>query len=193
MGCKLASHERVAAILGFWFGDRDEARKEWYAADPAFDAALRARFLVDEAAAAAGRLDPWMAERDPCLALILLLDQVPRNIHRGTPTAFASDARARAVADHAIARGFDQALSPVRRAFVYLPFMHSEALADQERCVALHAAMEPDGGPDSGLDFARRHRAIIARFGRFPHRNAILGRQSKEEETAFLAEPESGF
>ncbi|HZT52678.1 MAG TPA: DUF924 family protein [Stellaceae bacterium] len=189
---------RVRALLDFWFGapgtpEHDAPREVWFKADPAFDAALATQFGEDHRRAAAGGCDHWLGARDPALALVLLLDQLPRNLHRGRPEAFACDARARASARQAIARGFDKELSPVRRSFLYLPFEHSEDLADQELSLALYAAMPPNPKHASNLDFARRHHAIIARFGRFPHRNRALGRVSTPEEEAFLREPGSSF
>lgn len=189
---------KAAALLDFWFGapdtpEHDEARKVWFTVDPDFDAALRERFLADQQRAAAGGYDGWASERDSCLALILLLDQLPRNLYRGTPQAFASDAKARATARHAVAQGFDRALPPVRRAFVYLPFEHSEDLGDQTQAVRLFAALPPGKEADEQLWYARRHYEIIARFGRFPHRNRVLGRASTAEEETFLKEPNSSF
>jgi uncharacterized protein (DUF924 family) len=189
---------RAEALLDFWFGapgtpEHDRPREIWFTVDPAFDADLRERFLEDQQRAAAGRYDGWASERDPCLALILLLDQLPRNLYRGTPQAFASDAKARATARQAVARGLDRTLPPVRRSFVYLPFEHSEDLADQAQAVRLFAAMPPDKDTDEQLWYARRHYEIIARFGRFPHRNRVLGRVSTPEEEAFLKEPKSSF
>lgn len=181
-------------VLQFWFGLRDAAsapvqRPEWFRVDGAFDAACAKDFRDASARAAAGELDALAATAHGALALVLLLDQLPRNIHRGRPQAFAADGRARAVAAAAIDQNFDQAFVPVQRQFFYLPFEHSEDLADQERAVALFRALaEPEL-----LQWAERHRNVIARFGRFPHRNAILGRQSSAEELAFLERPGSSF
>jgi uncharacterized protein (DUF924 family) len=189
---------RVRALLDFWFGapgtpDCDAPRKIWFKADPAFDAALGAHFLDDHRRAAAGACAHWLDACGPALALVLLLDQLPRNLHRGRAEAFACDPLARPAARQAIARGFDRLVPPVRRNFFYLPFEHSEVLADQEMSLALYTAMPPGPHYDSNLDFARRHHAIIARFGRFPHRNRALGRPSTPEEEAFLNEPGSSF
>jgi uncharacterized protein (DUF924 family) len=189
---------RAAALLDFWFGppgarERDRPRPLWFAAPPGFDAALRRRFARDHARAAAGRYRHWRVAPETCLALVLLLDQLPRNLHRGTPRAYGGDAPARAVARHALHRGFDRRVAPVRRWFFYLPFMHSEELADQELCVALHRRLPPSADHARALAAARQHRDIIARFGRFPHRNRALGRASTEEEEAFLKEPGSSF
>ncbi|HUZ71912.1 MAG TPA: DUF924 family protein [Stellaceae bacterium] len=189
---------RVAALLAFWFGapgspEHDTWRAIWFKADAAFDAALGARFGEDRRRAAAGQCDHWGAECDAALALLLLLDQLPRNLYRGQAAAFATDAKARAAARAALARGFDQALPPVRRVFLYLPFEHSEDLADQDHALALFTAMPPGPRYEHELDYARRHHAIIARFGRFPHRNRALGRVSTAEEEDFLKQPGSSF
>lgn len=185
---------RARALLDFWFGPAGSAggkRDIWFEPDPHFDAALRERFLDDQQRAAAGEYDDWLAAPETALALVLLLDQLPRNIYRGTPAAYASDAQARRAARAALARGHDRRLAPVERLFLYLPFEHSEDLADQALSVRLLAALR-GLDPDTGR-YAERHREIIARFGRFPHRNAILGRASTPEEEAFLEEPDSAF
>jgi uncharacterized protein (DUF924 family) len=137
-----------------------------------------------------GDFDHWRETAAGCVALCILLDQAPRNLFRGDPRSFASDAAARAVTRHALARGLDRDLPQEQRAFLYLPLEHSENLADQEACVRLFAGL--DENPD-GLDYAVRHRDIIARFGRFPHRNAVLGRTSTPEETEFLTQAGSSF
>jgi uncharacterized protein (DUF924 family) len=190
--------ERARALLDFWFGPegdpgRDQRRQIWFKSTEEFDSAVRDNFLADHAAAAAGGLRDWEDAALSALARILLLDRVPRNVFRGSPRAYASDALARAAAERALARGFDRAVPPVWRIFFYLPFEHSEALADQERGLALFAALPRDPDRPEALGEVRRHHEIIARFGRFPHRNAILGRASTPEEIAFLAEPHSSF
>jgi uncharacterized protein (DUF924 family) len=188
----------IAGLLDFWFGapgspGYGERRKVWFEKDAAFDAAIRERFLTLYEAAAAGALEAWHETPEGCLALCLLLDQVPRNLFRNDPRAFATDAAARDVARYALDRGFDQALLPVQRCFFYLPFEHSEDLADQDRCVALFAALpEADWKPRT-VDYAERHRDVIRRYGRFPHRNAALGRQSTTAEQDYLAQPDAGF
>ena len=174
-----------ADVVAFWFAP--EIQPLWFDATPAFDEALRARFLVTYQAAAAGQLRDWETTAEGALALVIVLDQFPLNMFRGEPESFATEAAARAVADRAIGRQFDQALPPERRPFLYLPFMHGETLADQERSVRLYE--QP--GLEESLRFARHHRALIQRFGRFPHRNAILGRPSTPEELAYLASPEA--
>ena len=175
----LASAE---SIVGFW---REGGPRRWFARNDAFDAAIRERFEPTRAAAARGALDGWRNHALGALALILVLDQFPRNLFRGSPKAFATDALARGVAREAIGRGFDQSTSPDLRLFFYLPLSHSESLDDQDLAMRLTEALEAAGGPDAGS--AREHRDIIRRFGRFPHRNATLGRASTAEELAFLA------
>jgi uncharacterized protein (DUF924 family) len=171
----------------------------WFRRSAAFDAELRARFARDWAAAGAGTLESWCATPQGAVALVLLLDQLPRNLCRGRGSAFAHDPLARRVASEAIARGFDAALPAVERVFLYLPFEHSEDFADQERSVALYEAIpeSPPGYPralkETIVFFARRHHEIVARFGRFPHRNAALGRPTTAEEAAFLTEAHSSF
>jgi uncharacterized protein (DUF924 family) len=176
-------------VLGFWFGGDAEygvAHKRWFQKDPAFDAEVRRRFLALHAELA--RNGEWLGAPGECLARIIVLDQFPRNMFRGTPRAFASDALALAAARHAIATGYDRGWLRVEKIFAYLPFEHSETLADQERACEL---MRPLG--EEQYDYALRHKAIIERFGRFPHRNAILGRASTAEEVEFLKLPGSGF
>jgi uncharacterized protein (DUF924 family) len=190
--------QEATALIDFWFGaprspSRFQQRPVWFKPDPAFDAQLRAQFGALRERAAAGGCAEWMLEAEPCLALILRLDQLPRNLFRGSAQAFATDAQARAAARAALARGFDRSLPAAWRQFIYLPFEHSEELADQELSVKLAAALARDPGFAETLDYAERHRAIIARFGRFPHRNAALGRKSTAEEEAFLKEPNSSF
>ena len=177
----------IERIIGYWFADGQKER--WFAADPDLDADLRARFLPLVERAAAGELAAWAASADGSLALCLLLDQFPRNIWRGTPRAYASDPLARDVARAALEAGQDLAVAVERRPFFYLPFEHSEDLSDQELCLSLMAGL----GDPTMVDYARRHREIIARFGRFPHRNAVLGRPSTPEENDFLQQPGSSF
>lgn len=167
-------------LLQFW---RDAGPRQWFARDDAFDAGFRDRFLATHEAAAGGALAHWASTAEGALGLVLLLDQFPRNAFRGSPRTYATDAQARAFADAAIAAGFDRQVEPELRRFFYLPFMHSEELADHERSVALN---EPLGG--ESLRYALHHRDIVRRFGRFPHRNAVLGRPSSGEEQRFLAE-----
>ncbi|SDJ26053.1 Uncharacterized conserved protein, DUF924 family [Bradyrhizobium sp. Rc2d] len=166
-------------ILTFW---REAGRECWYKRDDAFDAEVRRRFLALWQKAAAGELASWETSDDGALALVIVLDQFPRNMFRDTPQAFASDAQARDVARRAIERGIDRRVDPILLEFLYLPFMHSEHLADQLHCVALF--QNTDNAVN--LKYAREHADIIRRFGRFPHRNRLLGRDTTEEEQAFL-------
>jgi uncharacterized protein (DUF924 family) len=166
-------------VLAFW---REAGPDRWYDRDEAFDSAIRTRFLPTYEAAAAGDLSGWETTADGALALLLVLDQFPRNMFRDDARAYAADPLARAVADRAIARGFDQQVDAGERSFFYLPFEHSEETADQARCLALHHAL---GDADS-LKWAELHADIIARFGRFPHRNAVLGRETTPDEQTFL-------
>jgi uncharacterized protein (DUF924 family) len=197
---------RLDDLLNFWFGnDPDDAAvaasqaKLWWGHDPETDADLRARFGAAAADAADGELDQWTASPRGRLAVILLLDQIPRAIHRGQPEAFAQDAKSRRIAAQGLDLGVDQILRPIDRVFLYLPFEHSEHLADQERSVQLFRELLASVAEDTReafglfLDYAERHREVIDRFGRFPHRNPILGRTSTPEEEAFLEQPGSSF
>jgi uncharacterized protein (DUF924 family) len=166
-------------VVAFW---RDAGPDRWYKSDPEFDREIRERFLEYHEAASAGQLADWNQSAEGTLALLILLDQFPRNMFRGTPRAFATDPIAREIADHAIAQGFDKAVDSKMQSFFYLPFMHSEKLADQERCLALYQAADHE----EGIKFAKLHLEPIRRFGRFPHRNETLGRTSTPEEIAFL-------
>jgi uncharacterized protein (DUF924 family) len=172
------SLESPAAIVAFW---RAAGPDRWFKKDASFDDEIRRRFLATHQAAAAGRLTEWENSAERALALLILLDQFPRNMFRGEARAFATDPLARAVASRAILNGFDGAF-PDMRSFFYLPFEHSENLADQERGIALYKAV----GDTDGLKWAQIHADIIRRFGRFPHRNAALGRVTTPEEQAFL-------
>jgi uncharacterized protein (DUF924 family) len=168
-----------AQVLAFW---RAAGPDKWFEKNDAFDAEIRERFRDAYAAAAAGRLAAWEEDAEGALALVIVLDQFPRNMFRGDARTYAADPLARAVAQRAIARGFDQAYVPPERRFFYLPFTHSENLADQERCVALNRA----AADEEGTKWAELHADIIRRFGRFPHRNSSLGRATTAEEQAFL-------
>ena len=169
----------AAEVVSFW---RDAGPDRWWEKDDAFDRLVRSLFLPLHEAAARGELAEWEDSAEGALALVILLDQFPRNMFRGSPHAFATDPLARAVATGAIARGFDQKTDPSIRQFFYLPFMHSELLADQHRCCELYEALG-----DAGLaKFATAHRDIIAKFGRFPHRNRALGRTTTRAEQDFL-------
>ena len=183
-------------IRTFWFGEGDDygkRRAAWFKKDAAFDDEIRQRFLATFAAAEAGRLSHWKNNPHDCLALIVVEDQFPRNMFRGSARAFATDASAREATVHALANGFDLGLKPVERQFIYLPLEHSESLLDQQRCLTL---MQQIAGYDETSElhvWAQKHLDIISRFGRFPHRNAALGRESTEEEIEFLKQPGSGF
>ncbi|MBW4492012.1 MAG: DUF924 domain-containing protein [Oscillatoria princeps RMCB-10] len=188
----------VEEILGFWFGQPGEAgygkpRKVWFVKDPAFDQEVRLRFLADYELAAAGKLEDLQSTPAGCLALVILLDQFPRNMFRGQPQAFATDSQALFVAQHAVDRGFDKQMLPVQRWFIYLPFEHSENLEHQRRSVELFRQLSDDPDSADTIDYAVRHLEIIERFGRFPHRNKILGRETTPEEAEFLKQPGSSF
>lgn len=175
-------------VLEFWFaGDPTTHREVWFEKDLAFDTACTpfADALRD---AKLGAYDHWTATPRGALALIILLDQFSRNLHRNSAEAFAADPKARQLAYAAIAARVDQQFGPVERIFMYLPFGHSEDLTDQDEAVRLFAALDAES-----FDYAERHRDVIRRFGRFPHRNAALGRACTQEETAYLAEPGAGF
>ena len=186
-------------VLNFWFGTLTEGyadtahRKRWFSGGSAFDAQLTQNFANLVVAAMAGELDTWIAGPHSTLAYVLVCDQLTRNIHRGTAAAFAGDQRALDAARRAVATGQDLALAPDERAFLYMPFEHSESLVDQHTCVGLfselHDAAAPDKQPVSAsfLRFAQQHRDIIREFGRFPHRNALLGRTSTAAEERFIA------
>ena len=176
--------ERLATIdqiVGFW---ADAGPDKWFSKDETFDETCRQRFLATYEAAARGDLAEWELDPHGALALLILLDQFPRNMFRGTRRAYATDSAAVLLAERAIERGFDTAVEPELRRFFYLPFMHSEELPHQERSVALNEAL----GDEDAAQWARHHRDIVSRFGRFPHRNAILARESTAEERAYLAE-----
>ena len=165
-------------VVAFW---HEAGPKRWYKKDPDFDQEIRARFLVTHEAAAAGKLRDWENTAEGALALLILLDQFPRNMFRNDARAFATDPLARAVAAGALIKGSDSQVAAGMRGFFYLPFMHSEDLADQERAIALYKA-----AGDSDLRWADTHADIIRKFGRFPHRNPVLGRKTTPEEEAFL-------
>lgn len=167
------------AVTSFW---RDAGMAKWFGGGDAFDAECRDRFLYAHHAAARREHAHWMDDAEGALALLILLDQIPRNVFRGSGHAFASDGLARQYATQALAAGFDAASEPELRMFFYLPFEHSEDMADQDRAVELFAAL----GNDNLLGYANAHRDVIARFGRFPHRNAALGRSNTPDEQAWL-------
>ncbi len=187
-------------VLDFWFlppghPQHGQARAEWFRKDDGFDAAIRTRFGALSEAAIAGGLRAWdQAGPEGTLARILLLDQFTRNAWRGTPGAFAGDTLALAASAELVDSGAHLALTPLQRWFAYMPFEHAEDARMQERAVALFTALAQSApGFEGALDYAHRHRGVIARFGRFPHRNAILGRASTPDEQAYLAQPGAGF
>lgn len=175
----MSSAPYIQDVIRFW---REAGPQRWFKKDPGFDAELKALFESTHHAAATGALDHWAESADGCLALLILLDQLPRNAWRGSGHMFATDGKALAVARTSVDAGFDRQVDDTLRAFFYMPFMHSESLVDQELCVALCADL-----PDN-LRFAIVHRDIIQRFGRFPHRNDALGRTTTQEEQRFLEE-----
>lgn len=181
----ISSATDPAGIIAFW---RQAGQKAWFAADPAFDAAIRERFAARHDEAAAGRLAEWEEDAAGALALLLLTDQFPRNLFRHSAHAFATDEMARNIADRAILRGFDQASEAELRVFFYLPFEHHEDASSQARAVALCERLAAETGAKNWLHYALLHQGLIARFGRFPHRNLVLGRLSTPEEIAYLAE-----
>jgi uncharacterized protein (DUF924 family) len=169
------------AIVAFW---REAGPESWFNKDEGFDAAIRERFHEAYEAAARGDLNEWELEPEGSLALVLLLDQFPRNMFRGTRRVYATDDTALLIAERAIDRGHDTRVDPALRRFFYLPFMHAEDVAMQERSLRLNEALSDE----EVMTFARHHHGVVARFGRFPHRNAILGRETTPEEAAFLEE-----
>jgi uncharacterized protein (DUF924 family) len=189
------------AVIDFWFlpttdPQHGRFRREWFRRDETFDEAIRSRFGALIETALAGELSDWETTAEGALAHILLLDQFTRNIYRDTARAFAGDSQALALAGHLVTSGRDKNLPPLQRWFVFLPFEHSEAMIDQERSVALFAGLRreaQDAAYESAYDYAVRHRTVIERFGRFPHRNALLGRISTPEEIEALTHPEYRF
>lgn len=167
-------------VLAFWFSAH--MREHWFASTPEIDDEIATRFAALHARACRGEVDHWADRARGALALVIVLDQFPRNLHRGTARAYDCDAKALAVARAALERGFDRELAEAERAFLYMPFMHSERLKDQEESVRLFVGTGLDNAP-----WALHHRDLIRRFGRFPHRNALLGRESTPEEEAYLA------
>jgi len=188
------SNYRPDDVLDFWFGsgaDYGRRHKRWFEKDAGFDAEISRHFLGLYESLAGAR--HWLDAAKPCLARIVVLDQFPRQMFRGNARAFATDALALAAAKLALERGYDRGLLPVEKLFVYLPFEHSEALADQLRACELTEPLAKFPETEDAHRYACAHRDIIARFGRFPHRNAILGRASTPEEVEFLKQPGSSF
>lgn len=172
-------------VLDFWFSP--ESRACWFASTPGFDRRVADRFEALWRAGSCGELDAWASSSEGALALVIVLDQFPLHIFRMRPEAWSTEAEARVVARRAVEAGFDLDVEPERRGFFYLPFMHSESLADQEYAVSLYESSRLE----EGLKWARHHRDLIRRFGRFPHRNAPLGRTNTPEEEAWLRSPEA--
>lgn len=175
------------SILSFWFAQENRAR--WFKGDSSFDAEITQRFAKVYEEAKTGALSDWRRESQSALALVIALDQFPRNMFRGSSQAFATDEQALSIAKESIASKFDEKLNDDERQFLYMPFMHSENLVEQEHGMSLFSSL----GDPNAMEYMRRHRDIIARFGRFPHRNAVLGRKTTAEEAAFLTQPDSSF
>lgn len=199
----MSDDPKIKGILEFWFGT-DPAHplqnaKTWYQKDPAFDASVKRRFGKDVSLAARGGLDSWKAGAEGSLALIILLDQFSRNIYRDSAEAFANDPLALAASLEAQRQGFDRQLTPIQATFLYMPMMHAEDRALQTRSVETFRRLAASAPPElrdyleNSASFAERHAAIVERFGRFPHRNAVLGRAATAEESEFLKQPGSGF
>lgn len=185
-------------VLDYWFGApgspaHGQARDLWFTKSDATDADIRARFLPTIETALAGGFETWRTTPRGTLALVLVLDQFTRNVFRGTPRSFAGDARALALAQSLVEAGADRGLAPMERWFAYMPFEHAESLAMQEEALRLFRALAEETGLADPLDWAIRHHAVVARFGRFPHRNEVLGRPSTAEERHFLEQPGSRF
>jgi len=184
-------------ILDFWFGREDDPgygkfREAWFRKDPAFDQEIREWFEDLQEEAAAGALDGWREEARSCLALVILLDQFPRNMYRGDAKSYATDRKAQVTAEYAVDHALDRELPDFQRAFLYMPFMHSEDLEHQRHAVELFGALQEWGDSDPA-HYAVLHMRIVERFGRFPHRNEILGRPTTPEEAEFLKQPGSSF
>lgn len=176
-------------ILNFWF--KETKASQWFQVNPEFDAAIKERFEGAYEMALAGQFDDWKNSADGALAFCILMDQMPRNMYRGTPKAFASDKRALIVAKYAVSKGLDQVHSLEKRRFIYMPYEHSEVLSDQVRCLELFEKIKDED--KLGYEYALRHLKVIEEYGRFPHRNRILGRDNTPEEEEYLAQPGAGF
>ena len=187
MNMKAALPAEARAVLDFWF--EESGPEKWFVKDEAFDGEIRDRFGPVYRRAYDGDAGDWIETAEGCLALVIVLDQFPRNLFRDDPRAFGTDGHARILLQHALDKEFDKALDARQRQFLYMPLQHSEDLRDQDLSVELYATL----GDDDVLEFARAHKDIIDRFGRFPHRNEILGRESTAEEIAFLSQPGSSF
>jgi uncharacterized protein (DUF924 family) len=189
---------RAREVLDFWFGQEGDPeygrfRDEWFRKDPAFDARVTRQFFDLYEEAEAGDLDGWRDDAESCLALVLVLDQFPRNMFRGDGRTHAADSKALAASRHAVEHALDRELPAFQRMFLYMPFMHSEDLEDQRRSVELFERLAGEAGAPDVVSYAVAHRDIVERFGRFPHRNEILGRETTPEEAAFLTTEGSSF
>jgi uncharacterized protein (DUF924 family) len=185
-------------VLDFWFGQKDDPeygrfRDEWFRKDPAFDATVTARFSDLYEEAAAGDLDGWREDAEGCLALVIVLDQFPRNMFRGDGRTHAADGKALGASKYAVEHALDRELPAFMRMFLYMPFMHSENVEDQRRSVELFERLAGEEGAPDVVSYAVAHRSIVERFGRFPHRNEILGRETTPEEAVFLTTEGSSF
>ncbi|EAZ88645.1 DUF924 family protein [Crocosphaera chwakensis] len=194
----MVDNNNVKKILAFWFGkpeDKDygKPRKFWFMKDDLIDQQIRSQFLSIYEQAVTEKLDEWKNTPFSCLALILVLDQLPRNMFRNSPQSFATDNHGLKIAQYAVSQHFDRQLLPVQRWFIYLPYEHSENLIHQQQAITLFSTLQDDPDSQSAIKFATRHYQIIKRFGRFPHRNKILGRISTPEEIDFLKKPGSSF
>jgi uncharacterized protein (DUF924 family) len=189
---------RAGEVLDFWFGREDDPeygrfRNEWFRKDPAFDARVTRQFADLYEEAAAGNLDGWRDDAESCLALVIVLDQFPRNMFRGDGRTHAADWKALEASTYAVEHALDRELPAFQRMFLYMPFMHSEKVEDQRRSVELFERLAGEAGAPDVVAYAVAHRNIVERFGRFPHRNEILGRETTPEETAFLTTEGSSF
>ncbi len=185
-------------IIDFWFGKPEDKaygspQKFWFVKEEQFDRQVRSRFLETYQQAASGQLSQWQEQALSCLALIIVLDQFPRNMFRNSPKAFATDSDALKLAKYAVAKGFDRQLLSVQRWFIYLPFEHSENLEEQQTAVKLFQTLKDNPDSKTAIDYANKHLQVIKKFGRFPHRNQILARESTQAEKEFLKQPGSKF
>lgn len=176
-------------VIRFWF--EESQPQQWFQKNDSYDREISERFMVTHDMAKKDLCADWTKDADGVLALCLVLDQFPRNMFRGTAKAFETDDKALLISKEALHRGFDSVLSPVKRKFVYMPFMHSENVEEQKRCVSLFEAMK--GDDPMSYEYAVKHMEVIEKFGRFPHRNAVLGRDSSEDELNYLKLPGAGF
>lgn len=191
-------HPRADSVLSFWFGapgtpEHGTNHSEWFKKDDAFDASIINNFMEDYENAAAGHYDDWALTSRGALALLILLDQFPRNMFRNDAKSFATDAKALEIATSMVSAGHDKAMTKEEQFFVYLPFEHTEDIAMQEKCLELTAAMPQGKAENSPYHWAKQHYDVIAKFGRFPHRNKILGRANTPEEDEYLSNPGAGF